>query len=60
MKLHEEYGMDLLANLDQVSHVAAVVAAVAHQQILEILQHFTKLKQNLPNPTPWIDVKIYF
>lgn len=55
----EEYGMDLLANLDQVSQVAAVVAAVAHQQILEMdLQHLQA--KIVANPTPWIDVKSIF
>jgi len=53
---HEEYGMDLLASLDQVSNVAAVVAAVAHQQILDVNLQDLQTK-TVANPTPWIDVK---
>lgn len=56
---HEEYGLDLLQNLDQLSQVDAVVAAVAHKQILNIDLKDLQRKV-VTETTPWIDVKSIF
>ena len=55
----EEYGLILTSNLACIPQVDAVIAAVAHQQVLNldvsILAAKTSNKQ-----TPWIDVKSVF
>ncbi len=55
----EEYNLTLLPELAAISHLDAVIAAVAHQQTLtldmSVLSAKTSSKQ-----TPWIDVKSAF
>lgn len=55
----EEYDLELLQNLNQLNQIEAVVAAVAHEQVLTL--DVSVLVSKMSNKqTPWIDVKSAF
>lgn len=55
----EEYGLILTSDLASILQVDAVIAAVAHQQILSLDASILAAK-TLNKQTPWIDVKSVF